>query len=69
MEALAPFMDLTGGLLERVEKPPDLDRMVTMTDETPEAPQTEKMSIKEMPPGSEKRCTKGHSSPRQEEML
>ncbi len=62
-EAPAPFMDLTGGPLERAEKPPDLDRMVTMTksempDETPEAPQAEKMPIKEMPPSSKKKKSK-----------
>ncbi len=55
VEAPAPFVDLTGGPLERAEKLPDLDRMVTMTDDMPEAPQAEKTPVKEMPPGSEKK--------------
>ncbi len=58
MEAPAPFVDLTGGPLDRAEKPPDLDKMVMMTDETPAAPQAEKMPMKETPPSSKKKKSK-----------
>ncbi len=44
-----PMVDLTGGLLDRTEKPPDLDKMVT-----PQADQ-EKAPIKETPPSSDKK--------------
>ncbi len=44
-----PMVDLTGGPLDRMEKPPDLDKMVT-----PQADQ-EKTPIKEMPPDSDKK--------------
>ncbi len=50
-------MDLTGGLLDRTEKPPDLDKMVMMTDASPVMPQAEqkKTPIEEMPPDSNKK--------------
>ncbi len=55
VEGLAPFVDLTGGPLGGVEKPPDLDKTVTLTDETPAAPQAEKTPIKETPPSLKKK--------------
>ncbi len=62
VEAPAPFVDLTGGPLERAEKPPDLDRMVTMMDETVtamdvmlEMPQAETIPVEETSTGSKKK--------------
>ncbi len=74
VDAPAPFVDLTGGPLERAEKPPDLDRMVTMTDETvtamdmmPETPQAEKTPVEETSTGSKKKKSKLRRKARREE--
>ncbi len=58
VEAPAPFIDLTGGPLERAAKPLDLDQTVTSMDEMPEAPQAEEMPIGEMPTSSKKKKSK-----------
>ncbi len=42
----------------RAEKPPDLDKTVTVTDKTPAAPQAEKTPIKEMLSSSMKKKSK-----------
>ncbi len=55
MDGPPPLVDLTGGPLDRTKKPPDLDKMVTMTDASLVMPQAEKMPIKEMPPSSDKK--------------
>ncbi len=65
VEAPEPFVDLTGGPLERAEKSPDLDRMVMMTDEMVtamdvmlEMPQAEKTPVEEMSTRSKKKKSK-----------
>ncbi len=55
VEGLPLFMDLTGGPMDRTEKPPDLDRMVTLTDVSPAMPQAEKTPVKETPPSTDKK--------------
>ncbi len=58
MEAPAPFVDLTGGPLERAERPPDLDQMVRVIDVTPETPQAEEMPVEEASTSSKKKKSK-----------
>ncbi len=53
VEGPQPFMDLTGGPMDRTEKLPDLDKMFT-----PVTPQAEKTPIKETPPSSDKKKSK-----------
>ncbi len=53
VEGPPPFVDLMGGPMDRLEKPPDLDKMVMLTDASLAMPQVEKMPIKEALPSTD----------------
>ncbi len=58
MNGAPPLVDPTDEPMDDVEKPPDLDKTVTMTDEMLETPQAEKTPVEEMSTGSKKKKSK-----------
>ncbi len=58
VDGAPPLVNPTDEPMDDMEKLPDLDKMVTMTDETPEMPQAEKTPVEEMSTGSRKKKSK-----------